>query len=188
MSERTPGESQRDERWRAWMAAAQEGDARAYERLLRDLLPVLRAFVRGRLAGPAAEDVVQTTLLSIHRSRHTFRPERPFGPWWRAIARHAVIDLVRARARRGPEIGLEEVELVAPDLGAELERQALSPDLARALAELPPRQREAVELLHLEGLSVAEAALRVGTTPGALKVRAHRGYQALRKRLAGSRP
>ena len=51
------------------------------------------------------------------------------------------------------------------------------------LATLSPKQREAVEMLRLEGLTVAEAALRAGVTESALKVRAHRGYRALRKRL-----
>jgi RNA polymerase sigma-70 factor (ECF subfamily) len=60
---------------------------------------------------------------------------------------------------------------------------SLSPGLNQALSQLPPSQREAVELIHLEGLSVAEAADRAGTTPGALKVRAHRGYRALRALL-----
>ena len=61
----------------------------------------------------------------------------------------------------------------------------LAPELRRALEELPATQREAVELIQLRGLSVAEAALEAGISPGALKVRAHRGYVALRKRLKG---
>ncbi len=59
----------------------------------------------------------------------------------------------------------------------------LSPQISHALAQLPASQREAVELIHLKGLSVAEAAAQVGISPGALKVRAHRGYRALRARL-----
>lgn len=171
------------------MAAAQEGDRASYERLLRELLPVIRGLVRARIPETsAAEDVVQNVLLSIHRARHTYRPERPFGPWLRAIARNASADHGRARWRRARrEVPLDSV----PEPEAPLERAsgdlALSPGLAAALEELPASQREAVELLHLRGLSVAEAAVRVGVTPGALKVRAHRGYQALRARL-GSAP
>ena len=63
--------------------------------------------------------------------------------------------------------------------------QELSPELARALAELPAKQREAVEAIHLEGLPVAEAAARAGVSRSALKVRAHRGYRALRAKLDG---
>jgi RNA polymerase sigma-70 factor (ECF subfamily) len=55
-----------------------------------------------------------------------------------------------------------------------------------ALAELPVQQREAVVLTKLDGKSVAEAAEIAGTTVGAMKVRAHRGYEALRKLLGRS--
>jgi RNA polymerase sigma-70 factor (ECF subfamily) len=61
--------------------------------------------------------------------------------------------------------------------------QELSPALAAALASLPPPQREAVELLYVEQLTVAEAAARAGVSRSALKVRAHRGSRALRKVL-----
>jgi RNA polymerase sigma-70 factor (ECF subfamily) len=57
--------------------------------------------------------------------------------------------------------------------------------LADALNSLPRPQREAFSMLKLEGLSVGAAAARAGVTPGALKVRAHRAYKAL-KALLGS--
>ena len=47
----------------------------------------------------------------------------------------------------------------------------------------PEKQREAVLLVQVQGLSVAEAAVRAGVSLGALKVRAHRGYRALRAQL-----
>src|SRR4029453_4622513 len=59
------------------------------------------------------------------------------------------------------------------------------PALADALSALPRQQREAFTMLKLEGLSVSAAAARAGTTPGALKVRAHRAYQALKEFLRG---
>ena len=88
-------------RWQEWMAAAQRGDGTTYEKLLRELTPHLRAFVQRRLFDTAAaEDVVQNVLVSVHRARHTYRSERPFGPWLHAIARNAVIDHIRSRSRR----------------------------------------------------------------------------------------
>ncbi len=172
---------------RAWMRAAQDGDAQAYERLLNALLPHLRSLVRGRLtAEPSAvDDVVQNVLLSVHRARHTYRSERPFGPWVRAVARNAVLDHFRVRSRRlRRELPLESADAVAEDPAVDrgVERE-LSPELAEALARLPEAQREAVELIQIQGVSVAEAARRVGIKPGALKVRAHRGYRALRAML-----
>ena len=177
---------ERETRWRRWMIAAQDGDSAAYEKLLWELLPHVRRFVRRQIFDASAlEDVVQNVFLSVHRARHTYRPERSFSPWLYAIARNAAIDHVRARGRRAQrEISLEEegvAEPQAPESPAG--EQALSPELEQALAALPPAQRQAVLLIHVEGLTVIEAAERAGVSRGALKVWAHRGYRALRARL-----
>ena len=172
-----------------WMRSAQAGDAVAYRNLLSTIQPRIRAIVRGKIhEEAAAEDVVQNTLLSIHRGRSTYRAERPFGPWMRAIVRNSIIDHFRERKRRGDR----EIELVVEDWPDEsstrdVEGDQLAPELAAALASLPEAQRVAVTLVQVKGLSVAEAALRVGISPGALKVRAHRGYRAMRKSLEGAR-
>jgi RNA polymerase sigma-70 factor (ECF subfamily) len=176
---------ERADRWRVWMAAAQQGDRASYEKLLVDLLPTLRNLVRARLwNSDSAEDVVQNVLISIHRARHTYRSERPFVPWLRAVVRNAVLDHLRERSRRGSrETLVPDVEATAPEQELPMFRDSLSPRLSQALAKLPPNQRQAVVLLQLEGLSVVEAAARAGVSPGALKVRAHRGYRALRADL-----
>jgi RNA polymerase sigma-70 factor (ECF subfamily) len=178
--------AERGKRWRAWMASAQRGDASAYERLLEDLLPFVRGVVRARIGDdPNAEDVVQDVLLAIHTARHTFQVGRELEPWVRTIARNAVIDSLRRRARlRARDAGVEAASL--PDdaaARASAEAEPLPRALERALAQLPAVQREAVTLLKVEGLSVAEAAARARTTPGALKLRAHRGYKLLRDLL-----
>jgi RNA polymerase sigma-70 factor (ECF subfamily) len=169
------------------MAAAQDGDAVAYQQLLAELLPFVRGLVRARLSDdPAAEDVCQEVLMRIHTARHTFRPERPLQPWVRTIARNAVIDWVRKRSRYAARHADVEVMELADDRPPDVSQQ-LSPGLERALAQLPDAQRQAVHLLKVEGLSVAEAAGRVGISEGALKLRAHRGYQALRDLLGRER-
>jgi RNA polymerase sigma-70 factor (ECF subfamily) len=180
MKGETKKREDRSERWRAWMAAAQQGDADAYQRLLTELLPFVSGIVRGRTGDdPAAEDIVQEVLLSIHTARHTYRPERPVEPWVRTIARNAVIDWARRQARaRGRESGVDAADLA--DARVDSPSAVLSPGVERALSSLPEAQRQAVVMLKLEGLTVAEAAERAGTTPGALKLRAHRGYRALR--------
>ena len=177
-----------EKRWSAAMAAAQAGDETAYRELLEELLPLVRRRVRARISAPAdAEDVVQNALIAIHRGRHTYRPDRPFGPWMRAVVRNCVIDWFRERGRRmSREVAVESPELFADGVyDEEPGSQDLAPPLAAALESLPDKQREAVELIHLQGLSVAEAAVKAGVSPGALKVRAHRGYRALRTKLAG---
>mgnify|MGYP005854451541 CR=1 FL=1 len=180
-------ESDREDRWRGWMASAQDGDGDAYQRLLFELLPFVRSIVRARMRDdPSVEDIVQEVLLSIHTARHTWRRERTLAPWVRAITRNAVIDQARRRTRaRAREAGVEAAELPGEMLPAE--EKALSPGLARVLEKLPDAQRQAVVWLKVEGLSVAEAARRAGVSEGAIKLRAHRGYRALRDILGRER-
>ena len=172
-----------------WMQASQAGDADAYRQLLEAIQPMIRRIVRAKIRDEAAaEDVVQNALLSIHRGRRTYRAERPFGPWMRAITRNTIIDHFRERKRKGDR----EVELVVEEFADDHEESAesdvdLAPELRAAIEALPENQREAVTLVQIEGLSVAEAALRAGVSTGALKVRAHRGYRALAKALEGAR-
>jgi len=68
---------------------------------------------------------------------------------------------------------------VPPETANEPERDS-STRLETILRMLPVRQREALQLLKVQGLTVNEAAARVGTTPGALKIRAHRAYIAVK--------
>jgi RNA polymerase sigma-70 factor (ECF subfamily) len=142
--------------------------------------------VRRRLHDPnAQEDVVQNVFVSIHRARHTFRPERPIGPWLYAITRNGITDHLRAQLRRRRrEIPVDPEEVSEfPAAEESLIDESLSPGMTRALDALSASQREAVLMIHVEGLSVAEAADRAGVSRGALKVRAHRGYRALRALL-----
>ena len=186
MDERRQRKNEREDVWRDWMVAAQAGDSDAYEKLLLELLPRARLQVGARISDAAAqEDIVQNALVSIHRARHTYRADRPFTPWFNTVVRNATIDWARMRSRQIPrELPLEQ-EGVAESAAADAD-DALSPDLEQALSALPPAQRQAVEMIHLEGLSVSDAAARAGVTKGALKVRAHRGYQALRSLLRGT--
>lgn len=186
MTQDRTGETSEEERWRAGMVAAQSGDTVEYEKLLEQLVPVIRRLVGARLANTAmVDDVVQNALLSIHRARHTYRPERPFGPWMRTVVRNATIDALRqGKRQRDREVQVEEFEWFPdPDAAVPGTMQGLSAPMREALESLPAKQREAVELIQLHGLSVAEAALKAKASPGAVKVRAHRGYRALREKL-----
>jgi RNA polymerase sigma-70 factor (ECF subfamily) len=165
------------------MAAAQHGDRDAYRALLEDVSPMIRAFLRRRITDPTElSDVHQETLVHLHRARHTYDPRRPFDPWLFAIVRHTAIDHGRRRrARLSWEVLVDEPPEQVAEVAA-ADAQALE----HALAGLPASQREAFEMLQVEGLSVDAAAARAGVSRGALKVRAHRAYKALRA-LFGSR-
>lgn len=181
---------QADLRRAAWMAAAQAGDRVAYERVLGESVGLVRAVAR-RQGVPAdqLDDVVQETLITIHRVRHTYDPARSYHAWLSAIASRRAIDSLRQSGRRGRRelhepLAVEQHadERQANDAAEQAERAAA---LRAAIATLPPGQREAVEQLGLQEHSLAEAAALTGRSTGALKVNLHRALKALRNRLHG---
>ncbi len=200
---------EREERDRAWaqlMRSAQAGDRRAYERLLREATPFVRALVRRRCAERHdIEEIVQDTLLTVHRVRHTYDPERPFMPWLSSIASRRTIDALRRRRRvarhevrtgerslpggaesgsgGGPEEAVQLADETFAEAAAngEVEGLRAAEELGHLLEQLPARQREAVESLKLKEMSLAEAAAASGQTVGALKVNVHRALKTLRR-------
>ncbi len=90
-----------DRRWSALMAAAQTGDRTAYEALLDACIPFIKRVVRRTGVRPdRVDDVVQDVLLTLHRARSTYDPNRSFMGWLGAIARHRAIDDLRRRGRQ----------------------------------------------------------------------------------------
>src|SRR6185295_5918884 len=139
-----------------------------------------------------AEDVVQQTFLQIHRARGRFLPGAEVVPWAFAIARRLLID----QHRRGGREMLASTDddsaaqlLVALDAPADQVAIAkeIAAKLSAVLATIPENQRVAFELIKQDGLSVAEAAQVLGTTVAAVKLRAHRAYEALREALAADK-
>jgi len=162
------------------------GDDAAYAAVYDALAPRLFGYLMRQTREQArAEDILQQTLLQIHRARTSFIPGAEVMPWAFAIARRLLVDSVR-RGRR--EVLSADGE---PDPGASREPGADEIAQARQLArrlevelsKLPPAQRVAFELVKNEGLSMAEAAQVLGTTVAAVKLRAHRAYEALRSAL-----
>lgn len=187
MGELSDTSNDRELRWRALMASAQDGDQSAYRALLSELFPVLRRFVLRRWPkAPDTEDVVQEILVSIHTVRQTYDRRRPFTPWLMTIAARRVADAARSRYARGAN---ETTVDVLPETfigdSAKSEQEASDDQAAirRALAVLPAGQRRAVELTKIQGLSLDEAAQVTGKSVGSLKVGIHRAIKAMRQAL-----
>ncbi|WP_375466164.1 RNA polymerase sigma factor [uncultured Methylobacterium sp.] len=176
----------------AAMAAAQGGDAAAYRTLLNACLPVIAGMARAQGArGEAVDDVVQDTLLTIHRARASYDPARPFLPWLRAITRRRAIDRLRRAGRRPREVHDPLAYEAHPDSGPApahgIETRQRDAELARAVAALPEGQRQAVEHLAYGERSLDEASALTGRSKGALKVNLHRALRALRGKLGAGK-
>jgi RNA polymerase sigma-70 factor (ECF subfamily) len=164
-----------------WMVRYQQADPEAPGVLVVGLSPALLQFFRRQLAiREQADDLLQETWLRIHRVRHTYRPGEPVLPWVYAIARRVGIDGYR-RARR---INSRECVMdVLPEEAAPTETRNTLPEFDSLVAKLPEAQREVVTMMKVGGLSLEEVARATSSTVGAVKQKAHRAYERLRKVL-----
>lgn len=156
------------------MALAQQGDRLAYAALLKACSTWLRRYYGRRVAPCHLDDLVQDTLLSLHRKLASYDPARPFLPWLAAISRYRWVDHLR-RVYRADEVALED------DAGAFDGHEEMSAriSLDGLFALLPPAQFRAIELVKIEGLSIAEAARSTGQSEPLVKVNIHRGLKKL---------
>ncbi len=124
------------------------------------------------------EDLVQETLLAVHTQRSTFDASLPVSAWVYAIARHKLVDLWRRRGRREAlHDSWDELDDAShPTVEHEGSAQR---DIEKLLVKLPAAQRQAIVLIKIDGLSVAEASAKTGVSESALKVQVHRGLKRL---------
>jgi RNA polymerase sigma-70 factor (ECF subfamily) len=180
------GGSDRSRRRTLLMQRLQAGDADACRELLDDIGPAVTGFLRRRIADSGElEDVYQEVFMALFEARQTYEPGRPLEPWLYAIARNVAADHVRLHWSRASWQELAADPPDRPDFSID-ESPGAAPNLAEVLAKLPPNQREAFSMLKLEGISLEVAAARSGVSVGALKVRAHRAYKAMRKLIGGT--
>jgi RNA polymerase sigma-70 factor (ECF subfamily) len=176
------------------MARYCQGEQAAFHLLYARLAPKIMAYLWGMIGDrAAAQDLVQQTFLKVHEARSAYvRGANPI-PWIYTIAHRTCLDEMRKRKRsrvrltRDGELGVVATGLAA-DLGgaAQGSRPETGEAAAAALAaldRLPENQRQALILTKVHGRSHAEAAQIAGTTPGAIKLRAHRAYVTLRQIL-----
>lgn len=169
----------------AWLSA-QAGDELAYRQALALIAGRLRAYFSRRAAGSSddVEDLVQETLLALHLQRGTYDPGVPVTAWVYGIARHKLVDLWRRHGRR--EQLFESFDDLSEALHPAIHDEfGVHRDLGLLLGSLPAAQRQAIVDTKLEGLSVAEAASRSGTSESLVKVNVHRGLKRLARMIRG---
>jgi len=167
------------------MAHYQQGDFDAAAALIDRLSPQLHRFFLAQLASRAdADDLLQETWLRIHKVRHTYRPGEPLLPWLYAIARRVRVDHYRKSIRTvARQQAMEDMSKIAAPVAAESGRLD---DLAALLAPLSEGEREVIEMLKVEGMSLEEVARATSSTVGSVKQKAHRGYKKLRERMSAT--
>ena len=165
------------------------GDKAAFAALVTRHQPRVRRVLHALLRHRAeVEDLLQETFLQAYLNLDSLRQPERFPAWVCSIG----INLARMGLRASAPVPLSWDELAGsgtavPDSGPSpervTERREASERLYRAIADLPPSEREALLLVYRDGYSHRETAERLGASPGAVKVRVHRGRRRLRVAL-----
>jgi len=176
------------ERANAAMERYASGDDAAFAEVYDAIAPRLLRFLRGATRDTfAAEDLMQQTLLHMHRARGSFIAGSPVMPWAFAIARRLMTDRARRRrverrlfAEASADDGTRDVAVATALPDDLVQARRLEGRLRQRFDALPEIQRTAYRLLRLEGVSLARAAAVLGTSVTAVKLRVHRAVVALR--------
>ena len=130
-----------------------------------------------------AEDVAQEVFLRVHRSAPRFKPKAKVTTWLYRVTVNLCLDTLR-RAKRTPVAIPEEVSFSAPTGRNPLEARERVAMVQRAVANLPDRQRTALNLCRYQGLSHKEIAEATGWSASAVESLLVRAYANLRKSLS----
>jgi RNA polymerase sigma-70 factor (ECF subfamily) len=171
------------------MLAFRAGDAAAFEALFRRWsAPLLRYLERMLHDAASAEELVQEAFLRVYRARERYQPEARFSTWLYRIATNLALNELRRPQRRKPHRsqdvdGAPELAAAGPGADDLVHARRLALAVERELDALPERQRAALWLTAVEGLSYAEVAGSLEISESAVKALVHRARSALAQRL-----
>lgn len=165
------------------MAEAQKGDKKAYNILLKELIPYIKSMIAPRLANPDwVDDLTQNILMSVHKSLHTYSPDRPFRPWLISIINFRKTDFLRKYYnRRGDRTVstddhiFDNQHVTNPHMAGEYK------DMEQALNTIPDNHKKIFTMLKIQGFSIKEVAEKMEMSESAVKVSAHRTQKKLKK-------
>ncbi|MDB6164430.1 MAG: polymerase sigma factor [Xanthomonadaceae bacterium] len=169
---------------RALVRSAVAGEIKAFEALYRRHVARVHGVITrlvGHHAG-RAEDLTQETFVRAWQALPGYRFESAFGTWLYRLAANTALMELRARRSRPQsdgDAGLEDFG--TPDSAGHT--TALTLDLERAVASLPPRARAVLVLFDIEGWKHEEIAAELDMAVGSSKAQLHRARGLLRARL-----
>ena len=166
---------------------ASGGDRAAFDAIvLRHRLAVYRIARRLLRSHEEADEATQETFVRAWRAIGGFRGESRVATWLARIAINAARTIAATRPQAAPLDGVEAEAGVPPAAQAGLLRREDAARVRRAVAELPPRQREVVALKVFSEMTYEEVAAAMGLTVGAVKAHLHQAIANLRRRMSGA--
>lgn len=140
-----------------------------FEARLEALYPALQRYIRFRVDGPEAEDLVQEVCLAAYRKQDQLRDPEAFKGWILSIARNRCADYFRSRCQN--PVSLEEIPETAGDWGR-FGRTCCNP-VGETMDRLEQRDREILRLHYWKEMSQEEIASALGIPLGTVKSRLH---------------
>ena len=165
----------------ALMRAYVGGDEAAFQALFERYGPIIYGLTKRHLRDDElAREITQQTFFRLHGARNDFRLDSRLRPWLLTIAMNLVREhWRRQKRRRRVDIDVDDKAAPVPERTAmELDERAKL--VRQALAQLPASQREVIELHWFQERPYKEVAEILGTSEGAVRVRAHRAYNRLK--------
>lgn len=157
------------------------GDSDALAELYHRHAPLLATRLRRAGASPAeTEDLLQEVFLDVWRAAASFRGEGAVAAWLWGVGRRKLAMLARSESRGRAR---EQAAATASDGGHHEGAWVTAIDAGRAIGLLDPDLRDAFEAVAVEGLSVRDAAQRLGVPEGTVKSRVHRARTLLREEM-----
>jgi RNA polymerase sigma-70 factor, ECF subfamily len=168
----------------ALVARVADGDVQAYRQLVDRHLSGINAFLVRLMGSRAeAEEVAQETFLRLWSKAGSFVPRAKPSTWLYRVAHNLAVDRLRRRHETRAETSPDEMPASGRP-SQHLEQKQLAESVQAALAALPERQRAAIELVHYQGMSSAEAAEVMDVGERALESLLARARRTLRESLA----
>lgn len=170
---------------RALVAAAARGEVEAFEALYRRHIGRVHGVIVRLVGshGARAEDLTQETFVRAWQALPAFRFESAFSTWLHRLAVNTALMELRGRRSRPQDDGDDDALDTIGSADSAGHATALSLDLERAVATLPPRARAVLVLYDVEGWKHEEIATQLGMAVGSSKAQLHRARGLLRARL-----
>jgi RNA polymerase sigma-70 factor, ECF subfamily len=160
---------------------AQIGDRAAYTELLQGLSSFLKNYLRKRIFDQnEIDEVIQETLVAVHKSLHTYDSEKNFMGWFLSIVEYKIIDYIRTLKKHSIAV---DINSISNFLSFSNSDSDLKIDIEKAINSLNSREKNVLTLIKIDGQSISEVAKQLNLTEANVKVIAHRAYFNLKTYL-----